>query len=104
GLSEGEFRARFRNTPLWRPRRRGILRNAAIILGNQRHVPALKALCRALQDEEELIRGAAAWALGQLGGEQARAALRARLPQESATQVRTEIERALEAASAEIAE
>jgi epoxyqueuosine reductase len=57
-----------------------------------------------LQDEEELIRWAAAWALGQLGGEQARAALRARLPQESATQVRTEIERALEAASAEIAE
>ena len=34
-LDEAAFRERFRHTPLWRPRRRGILRNAAIVLGNR---------------------------------------------------------------------
>ena len=32
-LDETTFRERFRHTPLWRPRRRGLLRNAAIVLG-----------------------------------------------------------------------
>src|SRR5262249_39342467 len=40
-LSDDAFRARFRNTPLWRPRRRGILRNAATVLGNRPTAPAI---------------------------------------------------------------
>ena len=63
-LTDDEFRARFRNTPLWRPRRRGLLRNAAIVLGNQPLSAAIPALFRGLVDQEPLIRGAAAWALG----------------------------------------
>jgi len=34
-LDDETFRRRFRHTPLWRAKRRGILRNAAIVLGNQ---------------------------------------------------------------------
>ena len=65
-LTDDEFRQRFRKTPLWRPKRRGILRNAAIVLGNQRHQPAVPALTHGLEDEETLVRDACHWALEQM--------------------------------------
>ncbi|HYO25930.1 MAG TPA: tRNA epoxyqueuosine(34) reductase QueG [Lacipirellulaceae bacterium] len=68
-LSEAEFRARFRHTPLWRPHRRGLLRNAAIVLGNQRSAAAIPALTRGLCDPEPLVREACAWSLEQITGE-----------------------------------
>ncbi len=58
-LDEAAFRARFRHTPLWRPKRRGLLRNAAIVLGNQRAIEALPALVRGLNEHDPLVRGAA---------------------------------------------
>jgi epoxyqueuosine reductase len=64
-LDENAFRQRFRHTPLWRPKRRGILRNAAIVLGNQRLAEALPALLVGLNDVEPLVRAACAWALGR---------------------------------------
>ncbi len=64
-LDEAAFRERFRHTPLWRPRRRGLLRNAAIVLGNRPTTPAIPALIRGLNDVEPLVRGACAWALGR---------------------------------------
>jgi epoxyqueuosine reductase len=64
-LDEDAFRDRFRRTPLWRPKRRGLLRNAAIALGNQLEPAALPALIRGLQDSEPVVRGASAWALGR---------------------------------------
>jgi epoxyqueuosine reductase len=67
-LDDGEFRARFRHTPLWRAKRRGILRNAAIVLGNQRAGFARGALEKGLGDEEELVREACRWALERIGG------------------------------------
>ena len=93
-LDEAGFRARFRDTPLWRPRRRGILRNAAICLGNARDPAAAPCLIHCLGDSEPLIRGAAAWALGQLGGQHI--ALRARQAIEPDPQVREEIAAALQ--------
>ncbi len=65
GWSDAQFREQFRETPLWRARRRGLLRNAAIVLGNQRDGESLPALTLGLQDVEPLVRGASAWALGQ---------------------------------------
>lgn len=97
-LSEEEFRARFRKTPLWRSRRRGILRNAAIVLGNQCEPASVPALIGALEDDEPLVRGTAAWALGQFG-ERGAEALDRRLQEEFDPEVRTEIERALADAS-----
>jgi len=64
GLDEEEFRTRFRATAVWRAKRRGLLRNAAIVLGNTGDARALPALERAQTDAEPLIREAAAWAIG----------------------------------------
>jgi epoxyqueuosine reductase len=66
GLSEEEFRQRFRGTALMRTRRRGLLRNAALVLGNIGDATALPALRRALKDKEPLIREAAAWAITKI--------------------------------------
>ncbi|MCE9533582.1 MAG: tRNA epoxyqueuosine(34) reductase QueG [Planctomycetes bacterium] len=66
GLSESEFRKRFRETALWRAKRKGLLRNAAIVLGNRGDEIALPALQKSLQDDEPLIREAAAWAIKQI--------------------------------------
>jgi epoxyqueuosine reductase len=90
-LDDDAFRRRFKHTPLWRARRRGILRNAAIVLGNQRAIVAIPALIRGLNDVEPLIRGACAWALVQIGGSQATAALQQRQLTEEDPQVRQEI-------------
>ncbi|MCG8450638.1 MAG: tRNA epoxyqueuosine(34) reductase QueG [Pirellulales bacterium] len=95
GLDEAGFRRRFRHTPLWRSHRRGLLRNAAIVLGNQRADSAFHALRRGLMDEEPLVRGACAWALGKLQRPAAKKLLEQRLPLEQDAEVRAEIEAAL---------
>ena len=89
-LDDDGFRRRFRHTPLWRPKRRGLLRSAAVVLGNKRSPEGLGALIRGLSDREPLVRGACAWALRQYDSETARDALRARWATESDPEVRRE--------------
>lgn len=67
-LSPEEFRRRFRGTALLRAKRRGLLRNAALVLGNVGGPDALPVLRRALADEEPLVREAAAWAIARIEG------------------------------------
>lgn len=67
-LDEDEFRKHFRNTPLWRAKRSGLLRNAAVVLGNQRAVRAVPALERACRDADPVVREHAAWALDRIRG------------------------------------
>ncbi len=70
------FRERFRQTPMWRTKRAGAVRNAAYVLGNQKDPAAISVLARLLStDSDPTIRGAAAWALGKIGGAHARAVL-----------------------------
>lgn len=95
-LDEQAFRSRFRHTPLARPKRAGLLRNAAIALGNARNPQALPALVAALNDGEPVVRGAVAWALGRLGDESARQELVARLRVEEHDEVRGELTSALD--------
>jgi epoxyqueuosine reductase len=66
GLSEEEFRRRFRGTALFRSKRGGLLRNAALVLGNTGTPEALPALGRALEDGDPLIREAARWAIERI--------------------------------------
>ena len=94
-LDEQAFRARFRRTPLWRSHRRGLLRNAAIVLGNQRTSDAVSPLGKGLNDDEPLVRGASAWALGEIGAEQSQQFLQARQAVETDKYVLGEIESAL---------
>lgn len=93
------FRQRFKGSPIKRTKRRGLLRNVAVALGNWGNPQAIPALSKALDDHEPLIRGHSAWALGRIGGEQAEAALQHRREIEDDTWVREEIDLALQAIS-----
>ena len=95
-LDDDAFRARFRQSAVWRTRRSGLLRNACIALGNIADRTSVPALAGALEDGEPLIRGHAAWALGRIGGASARRALERALSRESDAWVREECARALE--------
>jgi len=65
-MSEAEFRDFFRHTPFWRAKRRGLLRNAAIVAANTKNAQCIPSLLRLLTDQEELIRAASVWALSQM--------------------------------------
>jgi len=95
-LTAQEFNQRYRHSPLHRARRRGYLRNLAVALGNTHDLTAIESLSRALQvDPEPLVRGAAAWALGQTGDQAARLALQRVSSDEKDPQVLAEIQNAL---------
>ena len=65
-LSDEDFRKRFKGSPIKRIKRRGLLRNVAIALGNSKNPKAVPFLIRALNDKEPLIRAHIVWALGEL--------------------------------------
>jgi epoxyqueuosine reductase len=94
-LTEEQFRERFRLSPIRRTKRRGLLRNVCVALGNSGDRRAVPALIGALHDYEPLVRGHAAWALGRLGGEEAKEALQHKLVDEGDDEVRREIACAL---------
>ncbi len=94
-MTQEEFSARFKGSPIKRAKRRGLLRNVAVALGNWGAPEAVPALAVALNDEEPLIRGHAAWALGRIGTEAARQALSGRADLEEDAWVREEIGAAL---------
>lgn len=91
GLSQEEFSRRFKNSPVKRAKRRGLLRNVAVGLGNWGSPEAVPVLTEALLDEEPLVRGHAAWALGRIGTPAAVVALRGRRGLEEDPWVRDEI-------------
>ena len=94
-LDEEGFRQHFRGSPVKRAKRRGLLRNVAVALGNWGDRAAIPALARALSDPEPLIRGHAAWALGRIGGATARRHLARALAAETDEWVRQEIQAVL---------
>ena len=67
-LDEAGFKRRFASTPLARAKRRGLLRNVCVALGNVGDATALPALARAASDPEPLIAEHAAWAVEQIKG------------------------------------
>jgi epoxyqueuosine reductase len=91
GMDQAEFSRRFRKSPVKRAKRRGLLRNAAVALGNWGSPEAVPVLTAALNDEEPLIRGHAAWALGRIGTAKALMTLKARVGLEEDPWVREEI-------------
>ena len=99
-LDETDFRQRLGPTPLERPGRSGVVRNAAIVAGNSRRIDAVEPLAALLSDDEPIVRGSAAWALGRIGDSTALTALRQRRPVENMEEVQHEIDAAIEAASA----
>jgi epoxyqueuosine reductase len=71
-LDEDGFRERFRRSPVKRAKRRGLLRNVAVAMGNSgdpSHRPLLERLAA---DQDPVVREHARWALGRLGDGQRR--------------------------------
>ncbi len=65
-LDEAGFKRRFAGTPILRAKRRGLLRNVCVALGNVGDKPALPALQKAAADPEPLIVEHARWAIEQV--------------------------------------
>jgi len=67
-LDEAAFKVRFAGTPMLRTKRRGLLRNVCVALGNVGNETAVPALERAAGDSEPLIAEHAEWALLEIQG------------------------------------
>jgi epoxyqueuosine reductase len=95
-LTDQEFKQKYKNSPLLRAKRRGLLRNAAIVLGNSKDDAALQVLGNLLKYEiEPLVRAHAAWALGQNSSRKSQEFLSDQLLTENDPQVLEEINYAL---------
>lgn len=94
-MTQTEFSEKYRGSPIKRAKRRGFLRNVIVAIGNWGSRVAVPALKKALVDDEPLIRGHAAWALGQIGGKQAEQVLVTHLQLENNAEVTLEIQDAL---------
>jgi epoxyqueuosine reductase len=65
-MSREEFRALFRQTPLWRSKYEGLLRNICTVMGNSgdpKYIPVLKRL---ENHEDAAVTEHARWALSQI--------------------------------------
>lgn len=94
-LDEPGFRARFAGSPVLRTGRDRLTRNACVAAGNWGSDEGVPPLIACLDDASPLVRGHAAWALGQIGGGAARAALDRAWTREADESVRAELAAAL---------
>lgn len=97
-LTEEAFRERFRNSPIKRATRTGMQRNVCVALGNGGDPASVAPLAKALKEGETLVRGHAAWALGQISGDEAVLALEEAAHVEADADVLGEIAAALDQA------
>lgn len=65
-LHQDAFSRRFQRSPIKRAKRAGMARNVCVALGNWGAIETVDALTVALSDPEPLVRGHAAWALGEV--------------------------------------
>jgi epoxyqueuosine reductase len=88
-LTQEQFSRRFKGSAIKRAKRTGLARNAAVALGNSGDTRGIRALRLALSgDPSPLVRGHAAWALGQLGDDGSlRAAMRLEPDQEAQAEI-----------------
>jgi len=91
-----EGTAPLRRSPLTRAGRNGMARNAAVVMGHRPRAEDVEALGRALiEHADPIVRGHAAWALGQIGGAAAEACLRRAAKTETDSGAQKEIDAAL---------
>jgi epoxyqueuosine reductase len=96
-LEAQNWRGDFKGSPLLRAKRRGLLRNAAVVAGNRQDEKYVNRLTTLLeQDPEPLVRAHAAWALGRIRSIKALESLQAARSNEESPEVIEEIEAALQ--------
>jgi epoxyqueuosine reductase len=69
-LDNASFKQKFASTPMLRTKRRGMLRNVCVALGNVGDQTALPALRKASEDSEPLIAEHARWAITRIESRQ----------------------------------
>jgi epoxyqueuosine reductase len=94
-LDEAAFAERYAASPIKRIKRDRLVRNACVAAGNWGSYEALGPLTSLLRDKSALVRGHAAWAVGQIGDQQAAGALQHALDWEEDSRVRQELSQAL---------
>ena len=96
-MTEEEFKSYFTDNQIAMRPRDAIKRNAVLALGNIGNPIAVPHLITVLQEDDNLIvRGHTAWALGKLGGKKSKSALEKALKIEDNEDVKKEIINALE--------
>jgi epoxyqueuosine reductase len=65
-ITQMEFKRRYARSPILRVKRRGLLRNVCVVLGNIGTADDLPKLQRAAEHEEPLVREHASWAIAQI--------------------------------------
>lgn len=65
-LNDAQFKARFAGSPILRTKRRGLLRNVCVALGNAGDVSSLPALKQTTNDHEPLVVEHARWAIAEI--------------------------------------
>ena len=65
-MTQQEFSAAFKGSPMKRAKLRGLRRDSAVVLGNVGTSGDVEVLAHALDDDEPLVREHAAWALARL--------------------------------------
>ena len=93
-MDEERYNQEFVGTAMRRAKRSGMRRNAATVLGNRRQESALPALVTALQDEDPVVRGHSAWAIGRMNTRHP--SLQRALATETDDRVRRELQMAME--------
>ena len=66
-MDDERFRIVFKGSPMKRAKRRGLARNAAVVLGNIGTAEDLPALAAARADREPLVRRHVEWAMSRIG-------------------------------------
>ena len=97
-MTEEAFNNRFQGTPIMRAKYTGMQRNVCVALGNIGSSDDVSVLVETLGNPSPLVRGHAAWALGQIAGSEALTALKSYLAIEEDSSVRSEVTAALEIA------
>jgi epoxyqueuosine reductase len=94
-FSPQQFNSFFKGSPIKRAKRRGILRNLAVVLGNQKNVADIPILNESINHNEPLVRQHVAWALGEFQSKPTRNVLQKRLTIEEDENVLAEIKLSL---------
>ena len=65
-MDEADFRVSYKRSPISRAKRKGLLRNVCVAMGNWGSRECIPLLKRAMGDPEPLVREHASWALDKI--------------------------------------
>ncbi len=99
GLDQKTFSEIFRNSPVKRTKRKGLIRNTLVAIGNTQDSKYTDILQDFIKDDDPLIRRHAVWALWKIQGRKCLGSLKAMIKTEQDEGVVTELNNILEMAS-----